>query len=251
MRALATISPGSTCGPGSSVGWVSWNVTVTPNGPTVMEKPSAKKSGMSATVVSNGRNGRGGGIRTHDLVLPKHVRYQATLLPVGLSTNIARAPCLSLVGRPFIALIAYAASVSPSTAGEGSMQTVTTNAVHHTATSELDDLIASWRRHLVAQRMSQATLSTYSTSTHQLSAFLIGRGMPTSPAAINREHVEAFITDLLQRWKPTTAHNRYRALSSFFRWLVDEGEIRESPMARMRPPRLPETPPPVLRETDL
>ena len=36
--------------------------------------------------------------------------------------------------------------------------------------------------------------------------------MPTAPAAITREHVEAFITDLLERWKPATAHNRYRAL---------------------------------------
>jgi site-specific recombinase XerD len=32
---------------------------------------------------------------------------------------------------------------------------------------------------------------------------------------------------------------------------VEEGEIRENPMARMRPPRLPEEPPPVLRETEL
>jgi site-specific recombinase XerD len=76
-------------------------------------------------------------------------------------------------------------------------------------------------------------------------------GMPLSPGAMTREHVEAFITDLLERWKPATAHNRYRALRSFFGWLLEEGEIRESPMARMKPPRLPETPPPVLRESEL
>src|SRR5690606_32137749 len=90
-----------------------------------------------------------------------------------------------------------------------------------------------------------------STSVGKLRAFLRDQGMPTSPAAITREHVEAFITDLLARWKPTTAHNRYRALNTFFRWLADEGEIRESPMARMKPPRLPEEPPPVLREAEL
>jgi site-specific recombinase XerD len=94
--------------------------------------------------------------------------------------------------------------------------------------------------------MSPATLDTYSTSVRGLTRFLAEQGMPTAPGAITREHVEAFITDLLARWKPTTAHNRYRALKSFFGWLVDEGELRESPMARMRPPRLPETPPPVL-----
>jgi site-specific recombinase XerD len=131
------------------------------------------------------------------------------------------------------------------------MAPITTDAPHHTATSELDDLIASWRRHLTAQRMSPATLSTYTTSARQLARFLAEHGMPTTPASITREHIEAFITDLLERWKPATAHNRYRALNSFFRWLVDEGEIRTSPMERMKPPRLPETPPPVLRDSEL
>jgi site-specific recombinase XerD len=125
-----------------------------------------------------------------------------------------------------------------------------TGSSHSTAVDELGGLLASWQRHMTAQRMSKATLSTYSTSVGQLARFLATHGMPTSPAGITREHVEAFITDLLGRWKPATAHNRYRALASFFRWLVDEGEIRESPMARMRPPRLPEAPPAVLRDDE-
>lgn len=128
------------------------------------------------------------------------------------------------------------------------MAPITTDSGHHTAASELVDLVVSWRRHMVAQRMSPATLSTYATSVRQLAGFLEANGMPTAPAAITREHVEAFVTDLLTRWKPATAHNRYRALNSFFRWLVDEGELRETPMARMRPPRLPEAPPPVLTD---
>jgi site-specific recombinase XerD len=99
--------------------------------------------------------------------------------------------------------------------------------------------------------MSPATLSTYSAAVTQLGRYLADRGMPTSPAAIRREHVEAFISDLLEHWKPATAHNRYRACRSFFAWLVEEGEIRESPMARMKPPRLPETPPPVLGMAEL
>ena len=64
--------------------------------------------------------------------------------------------------------------------------------------------------------------------------------MPVEAAAIRREHVEALITTLLERWKPATAHDHYRALNSFSGWLLDEGEISESPMARMKPPRLPE-----------
>ena len=36
----------------------------------------------------------------------------------------------------------------------------------------------------------------------QLAAFLAKQGMPTDVAYIRREHVEAFITHLLERWKP-------------------------------------------------
>lgn len=122
---------------------------------------------------------------------------------------------------------------------------------HDTAADELADLAASWQRHLRAQRASPATIATYGISVGQLRRFLAESGMPTSPAGIAREHVESFITALLAKWKPATAHNRYRALRSFFAWLVDEGEIRESPMARMKPPRLPEAPPPVLRDVEL
>jgi site-specific recombinase XerC len=61
--------------------------------------------------------------------------------------------------------------------------------------------------------------------------------MPIDGSAIRREHVEAWIGELLERWRPATASNRYRGLQAFMRWAVEEGEIRESPMAKMRPPR--------------
>ena len=39
---------------------------------------------------------------------------------------------------------------------------------------------------------------------------------------------------------------RYRALQQFFSWLVDEEELKADPMARMKPPRVPEQPVPIL-----
>jgi len=102
------------------------------------------------------------------------------------------------------------------------MQPVSTGAAHSTARTELDGLLESWRRHLRAQRISPATISTYSTAVGQLTRFLERQGMPATPAAIRREHVEAFITDILEHWKPATAHNRYRGCHAFFRWLLDE-----------------------------
>jgi site-specific recombinase XerD len=63
--------------------------------------------------------------------------------------------------------------------------------------------------------------------------------------------VEAFVLDVLQRRAPATAHNRFRGCQAFFRWALDEGEVRTSPMERMKPPRLPEAPVPVLRDPEL
>jgi len=66
-----------------------------------------------------------------------------------------------------------------------------------------------------------------------------------------REDIEAFIEELLATRSPATASVRYRALRRFFAWAEGEGEITQSPMARMRPPKIPEKFPPVLTTSDL
>jgi site-specific recombinase XerD len=111
--------------------------------------------------------------------------------------------------------------------------------------------VDSFARHLRAENLSPKTIETYLDSARQLAGDLGEQGMPGDVAKIRREHVESFIAYLLERWKPATANNRYRGLQSFFKWLDEEGEIRESPMAKMKPPRVPENPPPVLREEEL
>jgi len=75
--------------------------------------------------------------------------------------------------------------------------------------------------------------------------------MPQAVTSIRREHVESFIADLLARWKPNTANNRYRGLQQFFKWCEEEGEVKDSPMARMKPPRVPEENPPIRSEQEL
>ena len=111
--------------------------------------------------------------------------------------------------------------------------------------------IQSFTRHLRAENLSPKTIETYTESARQLASFLASAGMPQDVAHITREHIESFITSLLERWKPATANNRFRGIQSFFKWLAEEGEIKESPMARMKPPKVPEQAPPVLQESEL
>jgi site-specific recombinase XerD len=97
-------------------------------------------------------------------------------------------------------------------------------------------LVESFHRKLLAENKSPRTIQTYGEALRLFEEFLAGRGMPLTVAEIRREHVETFITDLLARFKPATASNRHRTLNLFFGWCIEEGEIRRSPMERMRPP---------------
>ena len=120
-----------------------------------------------------------------------------------------------------------------------------------TITAKHELFVDSFARSLRARNCSDRTVETYLESIRQLGAFLVDKGMPTQVENITREHVESFIAELLEKWKPATANNRYRGLQSYFNWLVEEGEVKASPMARMKPPRIPETPPEILDLEDL
>lgn len=112
-------------------------------------------------------------------------------------------------------------------------------------------LLQSFRRHLRAENKAERTIQTYTESLQRLADFLEAQGMPTDPTVVSREHIEAFISHLLERHKPATAANRYRALQTFFRWLEGEGEMTVSPMAKMKPPAVPETPPAVVTDAQI
>jgi len=109
----------------------------------------------------------------------------------------------------------------------------------------------SFGRALRAANLSPRTVHSYGEAVDLLSRFLAEKGMPLYVASITREHVEEFINDLLEHWRPATAANRFRSLQQFCKWLVEEGEIKESPMAHMRVPKVPDYEPPILREEEL
>jgi site-specific recombinase XerD len=106
----------------------------------------------------------------------------------------------------------------------------------------------SFVRHLRASNLSPATIKTYAEATRLLAEFLTDKGMPTDLANIRREHLEVFVEDQLDRWKPATAANRFGGIRAFFNWAVEDGEIKSesNPMANMRPPKVPEHSVPVL-----
>jgi site-specific recombinase XerD len=127
----------------------------------------------------------------------------------------------------------------------------TVDVAAHAVKADLLDNAASFARALRAANRAPKTERTYVQAVEQLDQFLAERGMPRTLAALRREHVEAFVEHLIATRSPGTAANRYRSLQQYFKWAVDEGEIKESPMAKMRPPKLPEYEPAVLRDDEL
>ena len=112
-------------------------------------------------------------------------------------------------------------------------------------------LARSFERYLRAANRSPRTVQTYLEAAEQFARFLDQEGLPTRADRIRREHLEAYLEAVLARWRPSTASNRFRALQQFFKYLVDEGELKASPMAKMTPPQVPEQPVPLVSEDDL
>jgi site-specific recombinase XerD len=107
--------------------------------------------------------------------------------------------------------------------------------------------VQPWSTHLQAEHKSPRTIESYADSLRQLGDFLAAQGMPCQAAAIRREHIESYLLDLSNRGRSAaTVALRFRSLRVFFNYMVDEGEITVSPMAKMHAPTVPVDPVPVI-----
>ena len=101
------------------------------------------------------------------------------------------------------------------------------------------DLVRGFLLHVRAAGRAERTAATYAQNLTMLSHFSNEMGMGEIEH-LTREHLEHFLL-----WCREVRGNswggllhRYRSLSVFYNWLVEEGEIKVSPMAKMKPPRV-------------
>jgi site-specific recombinase XerD len=119
-----------------------------------------------------------------------------------------------------------------------------------------DDLAAnieSFARHLRAERKAQKTIDVYRAAADDLHRFLSQMGMPLVVANIRREHVEAYLGYLRDRitgrgrpTSPATMNQYHRSLQQFFKYLIADDEIKDSPLKNVAPPTIPDVPPAVM-----
>jgi site-specific recombinase XerD len=107
-----------------------------------------------------------------------------------------------------------------------------------------------FERQLRIQGRSDITLIGYLESLSKLADHLAdGRGRAPDLLKVERAHIEDFILRLhADGLAENTVLRHFRGLAVLFRWLVDEDLIEDSPMARLKPPRVKLKLPPVLTD---
>jgi site-specific recombinase XerD len=93
---------------------------------------------------------------------------------------------------------------------------------------------------LRAHGRRESTERAYKQALDGLRKFTQAKGMPPV-AALTTEHLREYFLSLYKRGlKPTSVSVWYRALQQFYKWLVEEGERPDNPIARIPAPRVPE-----------
>ncbi|MFI2230930.1 tyrosine-type recombinase/integrase [Nocardia testacea] len=121
---------------------------------------------------------------------------------------------------------------------------------------DLDDireLAEDFATELRRKNRSAKTIDGYLTRIRYFADFLQAKGLPTEAPEITRDHIGAFIEDLLTRpnrrtgepLSPEYARGQYRSLQQFFKYLATEEIIDTNPFDKMSPPAVPEQKVPV------
>jgi site-specific recombinase XerD len=112
-------------------------------------------------------------------------------------------------------------------------------------------LARSWELALRADNKSENTLYAYIQAVRLLGEWALRQEPIVAPTDIRPLHIRAFIVDLVDRTSAGNAHTNYRALRTFFNWLVVEEEIDRTPMDRTKPPIVPEKAVPVIADQSI
>lgn len=124
---------------------------------------------------------------------------------------------------------------------------VTTTSIY--SPDALASLRDSYSLHLNATKAPKTTV-IYLGALDSLIGHLEAAGMPTGARAVRREHVESWMATRKAQVKPASLSLQYRALVQFWKWAVEEEEVDRSPMEKIKPPRVPDSPVPVISADD-
>ena len=103
----------------------------------------------------------------------------------------------------------------------------------------LPEAVDSFLRRGKARNLSPHTLAYYSTRLQAFTRYLQKRGLYLTPGDITPSVLRDFLADERERVSAVTAEDSYITLRAFFRYLVNEEVLTDSPMERVEKVRVP------------
>ena len=97
---------------------------------------------------------------------------------------------------------------------------------------------------------TEMTMKDYRTRLNQFNRFLFASYRDLSLVDVNRNHIETYLMDIKGKGRASwTLRTQYRCLSAFYHWLLEEQFVKESPLQKMKLPRVPKVGKAFLTET--
>ncbi len=115
----------------------------------------------------------------------------------------------------------------------------------------LEDLLASFRRHLRTAAKASRTIELYSQSVRYFSRWLTDRSREPVLDELTRHAIAAWLAELAETAEPSTVGTRLRGMRRFCRWLVTEGELEKAPTDGIEIPSPPDKPVPILTDEEI
>jgi site-specific recombinase XerD len=115
----------------------------------------------------------------------------------------------------------------------------------------LDDLCASFVRHLRAEGKAERTRKLYAMSISMFADWLTDRGRRATLEELTRSAIREWLAELADTREASTVRTRFAGLRRFCGWLLAEGEIPAHPMKGLTAPTAAERPVPVLDDDEL
>jgi site-specific recombinase XerD len=107
-------------------------------------------------------------------------------------------------------------------------------------TLSVDEAVADWKIHLQAENKSPKTIKIYTDAANRLTKV-------DSPS----RDLKKILAELSARCSASYVSQHYRSWQQFYKWLVEEDIVDTNPFDKMKPPKVPQVPVPVLPDPDL
>lgn len=121
-----------------------------------------------------------------------------------------------------------------------------------TSSPRIDDLAASFRRHLRAAGKAERTIVLYGQSLRFYCDWLATQDRPATLDQLTRHSISAWLAHLMEAGNEvSTVATRLRGLRRFCRWLVSEGEVDKAPTEGVEMPAKVEKPVRVFTDVEL